>query len=189
MEFISLKDAAALVEKDESTIRKYFGKPENKQYKQVRKGKVYVSRGELLRYYSDERNEEPAQVGMGTPNAAGHSYFPPKDKNAVESAMQALISQLEAKDNQISDLLARLHESNSNHARALQQSNSRTDQEGSAQVVDTLAAMVKEKDTEIANLNTQLQAAGKNKNTKIDFTLIAVILVLVGALVTVMLIR
>lgn len=192
METISLKEAAAIVGKDESTIRKYFSKPENKQYRVIIRNKVYVSKEELIKQYVGAYEPPKEQLGKSgnIPPTSGYSSdLPPTEKHAVDSAMQALISQLEAKDNQINDLLARLHESNSNHARALQQHNPRTDQEGSTQVVETLAAMVKEKDAEIAHLNTQLQTAGKQKSTKVDYTLITVILVLVGALITVMLIR
>jgi hypothetical protein len=194
METISLKEAATIVGKDESTIRKFFSKPENKQYREIKRGKVYVSKDVLIKQYVGEYS--PIADKSGTPRNSAEtpgtrSELHTTDKQSIDTAMQALVSQLEAKDNQIADLLARLQESNINHSRALQQNNPRTDQEqvSTNAVAETLAALVTKKDEEIARLNTQLQESGKVKNNKVDYTMIAVILVLVAALVTVMLIN
>lgn len=194
METISLKEAAAIVGKDESTIRKFFSKPENKQYREIKRGKVYVSKDALVKQYVGEYSPSADKSGMprnSVETPGTRSELHATDKQSIDTAMQALVSQLEAKDNQIADLLARLQESNINHSRALQQNNPRPDQEQvrTNAVAETLAALVTKKDEEIARLNTQLQESGKAKSTKVDYTMIVVILVLVAALVTVMLIN
>lgn len=190
METIALKEAAAIVGKDESTIRKFFNKPENKAHRQIIRGKLYVSKDLLVKQYVGEKNTTSAQSGVPG-NSGERSASSPNEKHAVDAAMQALISQLEAKDNQISDLLARLHESNSNHARALQQNNPAPDdgRQENGQAVQVLADQLRRKDEEIAGLNIKLQEASKPKSTRQDYILVGVILVLAAALVVVMLIN
>lgn len=48
---IALLDAVALTGKNESTLRRYFNKPENHQYRVIKAGKLFFDRDALLKKY------------------------------------------------------------------------------------------------------------------------------------------
>lgn len=111
-QLILLSEAVILTGRHESTIRRFFKKPENKPYTQTKGGKVYVDKAVLLKHYKTP----------GTPEQAPEQSTP-----TVDATLQALINQLEVKDRQIANLSERLKdanerlkESNINHNIALQ---------------------------------------------------------------------
>ena len=138
MEDISLKEASELVGKDQSTIRKTFQKPYYKEFTTTIRGKIFIDKKKLLEVYPLENGQirqdsELGGIGRSVPNDA--QFSPKKEvsqQSAVDAAMQALISQLEAKDNQIDSLLQRIQESNINHSRLLQHNNPKPPFEQSA---------------------------------------------------------
>jgi hypothetical protein len=96
-QMILLSDAVILTGKNDSTIRRFFKKPENKPYTKFSDGKLYVDKDILLAQYAPT---------SATPEA------PKQRLSAVDNAIQALVSQLEAKDRQIDNLSERLREAN-----------------------------------------------------------------------------
>jgi hypothetical protein len=123
-QMILLSDAVILTGKNDSTIRRFFKKPENKPYTKFSDGKLYVDKDILLAQYAQT---------SATPEA------PKQRLSAVDNAIQALVSQLEAKDRQIDNLNERLREANytiqTNAQKALAESNqsqTETKQEGGA---------------------------------------------------------
>lgn len=92
-EFISLSEAITLSGKNDSTIRRFFKKPENKPYTQTKGGKLYVDKAVLLKQYE-------------TPSAPKQT--PEQSTPTVDATLQALINQLEVKDRQIANLSERL---------------------------------------------------------------------------------
>jgi hypothetical protein len=111
-QMIPLSEAVILTGKNDSTIRRFFKKPENKPYSKMDDGKLYVDKDILLAQYAPT---------SATPE-------PPKQRlSAVDNAIEALVSQLEAKDRQIDNLSERLREANytiqTNAQKALAESN------------------------------------------------------------------
>lgn len=111
-EFILLSEAVILTGKNDSTIRRFFRKPENKPFTVTKDNKVYVDKAVLLKQYGPP--EPPKQT-------------PEQSTPTVDATLQALINQLEVKDRQIANLSERLKdanerlkESNINHNIALQ---------------------------------------------------------------------
>jgi hypothetical protein len=119
-EFISLRDAVFLTGRNESTIRRFFKKPENKHQIQTKGGKVYINKAVLLKQYRapEQTPESPEQTPGTTPESPEQT--PELHNGAINAAMQALVNQLEAKDRQIAALNERLKESNINLNVAMQ---------------------------------------------------------------------
>ncbi len=60
---IALLDAVALTGKNESTLRRYFNKPENHQYRVIKAGKLFFDKGVLLKKYPAIKSpESPGQM-------------------------------------------------------------------------------------------------------------------------------
>jgi hypothetical protein len=108
-DYILLSEAVILTGKNDSTIRRFFKRPENKPYTTTKDNKVYVDKTVLLKQYGP-----PKQAPKQTPGT------PEQNVSTVDAALQALINQLDAKDRQIEDLNARLKESNINLNVAMQ---------------------------------------------------------------------
>jgi len=142
METISLKEASELVGRDQSTIRKTFQKPTYKEFTTIVRGKIFIDKNKLLEVYPRENGQtrqytEVGGIGRNVPNDAELSTNKEDvQQSAIDAAMQALISQLEAKDNQIDSLLQRIQEANINHSRLLQQNNPQQPVDQSAPVQD-----------------------------------------------------
>lgn len=66
--------------KNESTIRRFFKKPENKPHTQTKRGKVYVDKGMLLRQYPtpEQAPELPGKTPEQTPSAPEQAPEPPR---------------------------------------------------------------------------------------------------------------
>lgn len=188
MNTITLKEASSIAGRDESTIRKFFNKPENKKYRQVVRGKVYIDKDFLLKQYGVKLQSDSDESGNSRHNGKT-SDMHPGSQLTIDPAMQALISQLEVKDNQISELLTRMHESNSNHARSLQQNNQSNQylELKNNPSIQSLLEVVSKKDQEISDLKIKIQETRNLKQTKLDNTLMAAILVLVISLIFTML--
>lgn len=115
-EFILLSEAVILTGKNESTIRRFFKKPENKPNTQTKGGKVYVDKGMLLQQYpTPEQAPEllaktPKQM-PGAPEQAPETHRQSHDAEVVAllkeqiaelKADKALLKeQLEIKDRQL----------------------------------------------------------------------------------------
>lgn len=70
-ELISLSEAVILVKKNESTIRRFFKKPQNKPHTQTKDGKVYIDKAVLLKQYPapESTPESPELTPEQTPES------------------------------------------------------------------------------------------------------------------------
>jgi hypothetical protein len=115
---ITLLDAVALTGKNESTLRRYFNKPENNQYRVIRAGKLFFDKDALLKKYPATISPEspvrlpespeqtpgqnarvPEYVDLGT----HHAIVAAKDET-IQSLQQAYVmaqEQLIKKDEQL----------------------------------------------------------------------------------------
>jgi hypothetical protein len=186
METISLKEAADIVGKDESTIRKFFNKPENKQYREIKRGKVYVSKDLLVKQYIGEYKPNHAQTP--TPNripsnAEYRSDFqgsegkqPVQEFAKVVAVLEQQVTELKKDKEYLQDVL---REKERTHEAEIKAYNLRLHESNSlALTAQKLLPQV-----------TQDQEQVESTASVVDYTYIAVILVLVVALVTVMLIN
>lgn len=111
-EFILLSEAVILTGKNESTIRRFFKKPENKPHTQTKVGKVYVDKDMLLQQYPAPEllKKMPEQI----PSVPEQAPEPPrqfpnaelvallKEQIAELKADKAMLKeQLEIKDRQL----------------------------------------------------------------------------------------
>jgi hypothetical protein len=72
---ITLLDAVALTGKNESTLRRYFNKPENNQYRVIRAGKLFFDKDALLKKY-------PATISPESPGRLPESPEQTPGQNA-----------------------------------------------------------------------------------------------------------
>jgi hypothetical protein len=111
-EFILLSEAVILTVKNESTIRRFFKKPENRPYTKTKGGKMYVDRSMLLQQYPTPKQapELPVETPEQTPGAPKQSRQPYdaelvallKEQIAELKADKAMLKeQLEIKDRQL----------------------------------------------------------------------------------------
>jgi hypothetical protein len=92
-EFILLSEAVILTGKNESTIRRFFKKPENKPNTQTKGGKVYVNKGMLLQQYPtpEQAPELPGKTPEQTPGAPEQA--PETPRQPYEAELVALLKE------------------------------------------------------------------------------------------------
>ena len=98
---IALLDAVVLTGKNESTLRRYFNKPENHQYRVIRAGKLFFDKDALLRKYpaiiSPESPGQTPELPGQTPraNARTPEYVDLVTHQAIVAAKDETIQSLQ----------------------------------------------------------------------------------------------
>jgi hypothetical protein len=98
---IALLDAVILTGKNESTLRRYFNKPENHQYRVIRVGKLFFDKDALLKKYSATISpESPGRLPESpeqTPgqNARASEYVDLGTHHAIVAAKDETIQSLQ----------------------------------------------------------------------------------------------